>query len=160
MKKSILALALVAACSGASADQTGDFRLGVTLGSKHFIDAPEDIGSFCESNLGLEVEYQVTDSVHIAAGRYRNSVCSRSTFIGAGIELESGVFLGAPLESGLEFGMADGYEAFIAGDDSHSWPKHNDYLLMGGPYLRFGDKHSFKLRYLVVLMTASYQYGF
>lgn len=155
-----LMFVIMACASSAMAEESGDWRLGATLASKHFINAPESIGEFCEENLGLEVEYQLTDTVHIGAGRYRNSVCERSTFISLGKELESGLLWDVPVSAGIEIGAASGYSDFFKTDDSISWASAGDYLLLGGPYVRAGDQHSIKIRYLVALIAASYQYEF
>lgn len=139
--------------------QDGDFRLGATLGSKHFFDAPEEIGKFCEDNLGLELEYHLTETVFVSAGRYKNSVCEHSTFIGLGAELESGVLSGVPVYAGIEGGIADGYETLIAANDDV--PTAGDNVLMGGFFIRAEfNKHALKLRYMVVEAALSYQYGF
>ncbi len=154
-----LLFVVMAWASQAVASEAGDWRVGITLASKHFIAPPPALGGFNEDNLGFEAEYQITDTVYLGAGRYDNSIGSRSNFIGIGKELAAGTVWGVPIRGGLEGGVADGYEDFI-GTDGERWSKGGDYLLMGGPYARIGGQHALKIRYMFVLIAASYQYEF
>lgn len=162
MKNVIGALLLfvaMAAAGNAMAGQAGDARVGVTLASHHFFDAPNELDGFCEDNLGLEAEYHVTDTVFISAGRYRNSICDRSTFLGLGKELDSGKVFGVQMYTGVEVGIANGYDRLI--EVNESTPALGDNALMGGGFFRFSvSQHNIKLRYMVVLVAASYQYEF
>lgn len=154
-----LLFVIMAWADSVMAGEAGNWRLGITLASKHFIDPPPALGEFHEDNLGFEVEYQITDTIHLGAGRYDNSIGSRSNFLGIGKELAVTHPIGIPVVLGLEGGIADGYEDFI-GTDGKRWSKDSDYLLMGGAYARIGGKHALKIRYMFVLVAASYQYEF
>ncbi len=154
-----LLMLVVSGPSMAAEGDAGNWRIGVTLASKHFISPPPALGGFNEDNLGVEAEYQITDTVYIGAGRYDNSIGSRSNFLGIGREMASGSLWGIPVSGGIESGVADGYEGFV-GTDGKRWSKGGDYLLMGGPYARIGGQHALKLRYMFALVAASYQYEF
>jgi hypothetical protein len=157
----LLFVVLVLANNAVAAEgDAGTVRVGITLGSKHFIDAPKSLGEFCEENLGFEGEYQISDTVHIAAGSYDNSVCEHSNFLGMGKELVARSLWGAPIHAGLEIGVADGYGDYLGADGRRRWSKTGDIMLMGGPYARIGGQHSLKLRYMFILIAASYQYEF
>lgn len=143
-----MVVVMVLAASDALAAEAGELRVGALLGSLHLTSPPSGLDEWEEDNRGVEVEYQLTGRVHLAAGWYEpNSVGAESAFAGAGLELGRH----GRWDGGAEVGAASGYGEY-----------YRDVLPIIVIYgnARFDDRHVIKLRYGAIVLAASYQYAF
>ncbi len=142
------------------------FRIDINLASKHL--GGIDSVNYNERNYGFGIEYRLNEKYHLMAGEYGNSINDQSYYAGFGrlFKSASTEYFWGRYEIGAELGIANGYDESVSVDGKRLRKSEDynflggDYFLMGGPYLRLGETHALKIRYMIVLATAGYQYEF
>jgi len=146
--KTFIAVALVVSALALPFEARSETKAELLLsgpeipGGDAYFDASGEIRNFS----GLDLRLNISDSVHVSAGSFRNSFDGQSYYAGVGVEKE----IAPQITAGIEAGLIAGHSMT---DDMHRLTGYGGEVETAPtaiPYIRFGSEDATNLKLLAI----------